>query len=145
VLIDGQVDLGLNAPEQLGVAGADLLPELVAVEAAIGQDQHLLVDAIEEAPGELALAGVALADLGGHDRPAAAFGQGGYPCLRERAVGHGVAGAAEPFDVVGCVGHVEHDSVEGHHSPRTEPALSGAWLQDRLGDTVEQRAHRFFT
>jgi hypothetical protein len=91
VLIDGQVDLGLNAPEQLGVAGADLLPELLAVEAAIGQDQHLLVDAIEEAPGELALAGVALADLGGHHRAAAAFGQGGYPCLRE-----GLSAAALP-------------------------------------------------
>ena len=89
---------------------------------------------------------MARADLGGQDRAAAALEQRHDACLWIRAVGQVVAGAAERGDVLGGVGHVDDQSVQGHHpQPGIPAAATAARGQHRLGDPVEQGTQRFLT
>jgi hypothetical protein len=63
-----------------------LLPEVVAEEPAVGQDQHGWVEPVQEAAGELALGDAPGVQRGRHHGVRAAFGQSHDPNLRKRAL-----------------------------------------------------------
>ena len=117
--------------------------EVIAVEAAVKDDQHSLLTIGQHVLRQFAFAGADRAQFGGDDGMRAALAQSEHPQLRERATVAGPGGrTAERGLVLAGVGHVEGDSVDGHQPPAAQPGADRGWRRDRRRGPFEQSPHR---
>ena len=143
---DGQVQPGGGADREVGAGLADRGEQAVAVEAAVGHDEHAGLQ-VSRCPGQgrgeglLGVLGVPGHD--GGDGAGAALGQGHHQDLRVGAVAAALGrDVAEPFRVGGGVGALELDPVDGHQPPPGEPGPGGGQLRARHRGPLEQLPQR---
>ena len=92
----------------------------------------------DQLPGEGLFAGGHRAQDSVNEGMGAAFGHRDEAHLRKGTLGLVVAATAEGLVVGRGVGHVEHQTIQGHHSETMNPGSASAGSGHRHRDPLEQ-------
>ncbi len=117
-------------------------PQLEAVEAAVGQHQHVRAQPLRQRPGRHRLLAVRVRrHLGRGDDMRAALDQAEQPRLREGAVAARGGRIAEELGVGLLIGHVHATAVQRHQAPAPIPAARRFGRCQRPQDALRQPPH----
>ena len=128
----------LHPPQQISPGGGRRLPQLPAVEPAVGDDEHARPEIGKELSGQAR-------SLIRHAASRAAttawvpHSPGHHAHLREWRGVFLAPGPAEGRVILFCVGNVEHEPVNGHQPAGAKPGALGAPLRAGNCDPFEQQ------
>jgi len=134
----------LGAPEKLRARRRGLVPQLKAVEAAVGEAQHPWRQRAQQPAGERALVVCQRPDLDREQRVRAALAQPDQPQLRERRALLAARRARPPELLLagGRVGEVQARPVDAHKPQIAVERALAPRLRQRHRDLLKQRPQR---
>src|ERR1022692_2215998 len=134
---NGQVRAVLHPPQQISPGAGRRLPQLVAVEPAVGDDKHAWLEISKELAGQSTLADPPRCQPRGYDGMRSAFPQAYQAHLREWSGILLTSRPAEGRSILRCIGNVQHEPVNGHQPAGAKPGAPGAALRAGNRDPLE--------